>query len=387
MEGRRTTRWSAGTTVAAVLCALITSGCGPPGDQASELPTWTVAATPITEIRDDDASGTPTLAAVVGVTRLPDGRVLVADRALFALRWFDPDGSLQRSLGRQGKGPGEWSYIARMLRCGDRVLVFDIERGTGVHIGVTLDGELTGSTTISGPALAPPYNSACNASGLSISLGWERFDDLRQITRQTKRRWDVAYWLSDTTGAVATSLGERPGSERFVSPNGSRPYPLGRQPVIGIGSRFAYIGSADSAIVNRIALDGSAAGTLQLPASDLATTPNDIARYQFNDTVGQSAEEVRYRVSRWADIEWPITIPAYDALLLDHADRVFVRRPPRAIGAAAEWIVFDTEGRPLARLELPGTFEVHEFGPGYAAGVFVDPVSGEQTVRVLRIVE
>jgi hypothetical protein len=214
---------------------------------------------------------------------------------------------------------------------GEQVLVYDIERGTGVHVVRTLDG------------------------------------------------------VED--GSVAQSLGQRPGSERYVFPGGTGPYPLGRQPVIGIGSRYAYIGSADSGSVDRITLDGAPAGTLQLPPMDLRTTPADIARFQFGDTVGEAPDDVAYNVERWSRIEWPSTIPAYDALLVDADDRVFVRRPPRAIGAEAEWLVFDAEGTAVARLLLPGSFEVHEFGRGYAAGVLVDVATGEQSVQVLRIVE
>jgi hypothetical protein len=365
------------------------SGLGACGDGGAAgdgaLPEWTVAATPLLDLGDDGDDAEPALGVVTGLTRLPDGGVLVADQGLFALRWFDANGTLTRSVGRQGKGPGEWTYIARMLRCGDSVYVFDIERGTGSLLPVAMDGGIGTLLNTVGPESAKPYRTVCNGDRRFLSYGWENLMALMTEGRTGRWRGQTPFWLNDRDSALALSLGEHPGSERLVMEGGSGPHPLGKETVIALSRRYAYVGSADSALVLRFALDGSPAEPLRLPPADLATTPDDIAAWKYRDTLGQSADDVAWSVRNLFSIEFPPTVPAYDALLVDADDRVYVRRTPRGWATDAEWLVFDPEGAPLARLRLPADLQVHEFGRGYALGVLVDEASGAQRVRLMAI--
>src|SRR4051812_3695556 len=77
---------------------------------------------------------------LVGAVKLPDGRVLVGDRADFSLKIFDAQGKLVKSLGRKGSGPGEMGYLASVWRCGDKILTFDIENGYLVSV---FSGDMT----------------------------------------------------------------------------------------------------------------------------------------------------------------------------------------------------------------------------------------------------
>ena len=51
-----------------------------------------------------------------GVAKLADGRVAVADRQAHTIRIFDPDGTYHRSVGRSGRGPGEFRNIEGLYR-------------------------------------------------------------------------------------------------------------------------------------------------------------------------------------------------------------------------------------------------------------------------------
>jgi hypothetical protein len=322
---------------------------------------------------------------VVGATRLPDGGVLVADRGLFALRWFDASGALTRSLGREGRGPGEWTYIARMLRCGDSVYVFDIERGTGSLLPVALDGGTGALFTTLGPDDARPYRTVCNADRRFLSYGWENWQTVMQEGRTGRWRGTVPFWLNDREATPAVSLGEHPGSERLITPGGSSPHPLGKETVIALGRRTAYIGTADSALVLRLGLDGRPAEPLRLPAMDLRTAPEDVEAWKFRDTVGQPAGDVAWSVQNRFGVPFPPTVPAYDALHVDAEDRLYVRLTPRGAAREATWLVFNAEGIQLARLRLPAALDVHEFGPGYVLGVLTDAALGAQRVQVYGI--
>jgi hypothetical protein len=306
--------------------------------------------------------------------------VVVADRALMSLRWFGTDGSLRRAVGREGKGPAEFTYIAYWHRCGDSLYVFDIERGYDAYQTFSLDGAVGASISNTGPERAPPYKSACNAARQFVSYGWERSRE------PILGRWRgvAPAWIRHPDGTFR-QLGDVPGSERLVVERGSRPHPLGRETLVAMGASRAYIGTADSGVVLSYALDGTPGPLLRLPEADLTTTPSDIERFKFVDTVGQPASEVSWNVRQWALVEFPPTVPSYDAMLVDRLDHLWVRRMPRAIGATAEWIVFAPDGTVRARLELPERFDVYEIGSDYVLGVAVEVATGQQAVRVYRL--
>lgn len=78
--------------------------------------------------RPGDADGDPAylFGALAGAARLSDGRVVVADMQASQLRFFGSDGVHQRSVGRRGDGPGEFTGIMGMARlAGDSLFVLD----------------------------------------------------------------------------------------------------------------------------------------------------------------------------------------------------------------------------------------------------------------------
>ena len=301
----------------------------------------------------------------------------MADRGLFALRWFAPDGTLRKSLGREGLGPDEFKYIARLRRCGDVVHVYDIGRGNELR-SYALDGTARGTLVIASPEGRVPYAFTCNGDGLWLSMDWERIRELEP----GRRRGTVPFWISAADGSQRASLGTLPGSERLVIPGGSGPHPLGKQPVLAMGRDRAWVGSADSFVVQAFTLDGAPAGVLRDTDIDLATTPDDIARYKYRDTLGASERARERSVREWETFEFPPTVPAYDAMLVDSEDLVWVRRHPRRIGAEVEWLVFRSDGTRVATVRLPETLTVHEIGADYIAGIAVDPLDGRQSVRL-----
>jgi hypothetical protein len=91
----------------------------------------------------------------------------------------------------------------------------------------------------------------------------------------------------------------------------------------------------------------------------------------------RKAEAVR----EWTTFEFPPTVPAYDAMLVDAQDHLWVRRTPRAIGAPARWHVFAPDGTRVAAVSLPDAFDVREVGRDYILGIRLDAASGAQVVE------
>ncbi len=365
--------------VLVALTAAATAACADRTTSSDGLIEWTVDVTPILAITGDDAQGEPQIGAAEGVTRLPDGGVLVADRGLFALRWFDSTGTLVRSLGREGKGPNEFEYIAQLHRCGDSVYINEITKAKPWLV-YGLDGTMARDFAFDSPQGIPTYRTACGPAGRFLHMGWERREG--PPGEPGRARGLVPFWLSDATGRATAPLGDLPGSERLVTPNGSGPHPLGREPVLSIGRTRAYVGTADSFTVRTFSLDGEPLESLRFADTDLRTTPDDIERYKYLDTVGRTDARKASAERQWATVEFPPTVPAYDAMLVDARDHLWVRRLPRRIGAEAEWIVFAPDGAPAARVTLPGDLTVHEIGDGYIAGIRTDAADGGQVIEM-----
>ncbi len=360
--------------------ALLVACGGEQQDNAAAATAWRIDSLATLSISDDDAGGEPVIGDAVGVSRLPDGGVVVADLGLSSLRYFGPRGEFLRAVGRKGSGPGEFDYIATMLRCGDSLYVEDIGQQS-VMVYAT-DGTLARSPKYADVlGERPTYDSACNGAGIFLHNGWGSRDD-RTLGRV---RWTVPYWLTTSDGKSRAELGEHAGSERLMIGGGSQPHPLGRSSVLAIGRERAYIGTADSFVVLAFTLDGAPAGALTNSDADLRTTDADIERFKRLDTLGKNEEQRARAVRAWTTFEFPPTVPAYDAMLVDANDHVWVRRFPRGTDKYAEWLVFSPSGEQVATLALPGTLTVHEIGSDYVLGVEVNPAEGNQMVRQYRL--
>lgn len=363
-----------------VVASLATTACRDGAVPVTERAAWMVDPTPLLDISDDDPGGEVALGEAVHVARLPDGGVLVSDRGLHALRFFDAEGRFVRAVGRKGTGPGEFEYLATTWRCGDSLFVEDIGAArVSVH---ALDGtQSRAMPTAEFAGGTDALHSACNADGLFVHHGWYPYRE-EQIGRQ---RSPVPVWLASAHGSDRVELGEVAGPEYGAYGYGAGPALLGRTPQLAIGRRAVYVGTADSGVVSVFSLAGEPAGERRLPGSPRRATDADLERAKRLDSMGQSALQQRQTREEWALDTPPAYLPAYDALVVDADDHLWVRRYPAANEERVEWIVFDTDGTHVATVPLPALLTVHEVGRDYIAGIVQDPFSGTHAVRVLKL--
>lgn len=287
--------------------------------------------------------------AVVGATRLHDGRILVGDRGAFSLKLFAANGQHVRDFGRKGSGPGEIIYLRFLLRCGDSLFTMDIENGHRVDV-LTLQGTYTRTFRFKSPQGGNvPYATVCNRNRVFAHYGWENLKEPKSgVYRQP-----VPFWLSGPDSTVRKVLGTFDGSERFGIVGrggaGSRPLPLGMGPVIAIGRERVYIGTADRYAIMVFDLNGTRVTTITKPNVDLQTTKDDI-EYAKEKEIGGGGERRRASVERgYAQMTLPKTIPAYARMVVDVDDFLWVQDYPRAKSATVRWSVFDGRGGPWPR--------------------------------------
>lgn len=111
-----TTRDSSGVEIAEIA-----------GDPWSAPPWASLDTANATRIEPDESRPETLFGRVRGTLRLADGRIAVLDVGRYAVQIFAPDGTLIRSIGRQGQGPGEFEAPWRLVRApADSLGVVDI---------------------------------------------------------------------------------------------------------------------------------------------------------------------------------------------------------------------------------------------------------------------
>lgn len=366
---------------AAMMSLLAACADAPAGRPLTSAAAWHVDSVPIFDIGADPADDTLALIGnAVAAYALGDSQVVVADRGFNQLRYFDRGGALIRTAGGEGDGPGETRYLGRMLRCGDSLYVQEMQRRTMMIFSAA--GVHARDYPLSGPdsRFNLPYRIACAPSGAMVASGW----DTIRVREWSRVRGTVPYWLTDPTGAVTTVLGSWPGSERLTGPNGSGPHPLGKEAVLAYGRGRVYIGTADSFAIEVLATDGTPLAPIVKPNVVLATTEADIARHRLLDTLGKDDRRRASAMRGWERFEYPETIPAYTALVVDRDDNLWVRAFPRSTENVVRWVVFDPRGAEIGSVDLPGTLEVFDIGSDWVLGIETRLTDGGQQVRMYR---
>jgi hypothetical protein len=323
-------------------------------DASAQAVRWTLAAEPSVTLGLDDSNPAALLQTVVSATRLPDGSILVGDRGDFALKLFGRDGTYQRSFARKGGGPGEVRYLGAMYRCGDSVYTYDIEEGHRFSV-FSLDGRYA-----------------------------------RAFRFRTPPGQQVPYHRGDSTAPQAVD--SVPGSERWGLTRGgqlvgSRPLPLGKQPVLGIGSASLFVGTADRFQIRAYDFAGRRLADLQRHEAPVAVSRADIRDEVERAVAASPAGEARRAVieQAYAEITFPTTLAAYRQLVVDAGDFVWVRAFPRGTGDTALWSVFAPSGRLVAEVAVAKHLEVFEIGGDYVLGRYFDPAEAVPQVRLYRL--
>jgi hypothetical protein len=350
------------------------------------IATWTLDARPTLILGADERDTTAEFGTVGSATRLADGSVLVGDRGEFALKLYSAAGAHLGSFARLGSGPGEIRYLWPMFRCGDSVYTGDIGEGHRYSV-FTLRGKHVRTFHVpTPPEQSAPYRSACNDAGVFVHLGWEQRADMRGgIFRSS-----VPMWLSRADSGAVTLLDSVPGSERWGQVReervvGTRPLPLGKEPVIGIGRTQVYVGSADRFEIRAFQLDGSPSVVLQRSEPPVAVTPAHV-RDLIEREVADGGEARRAAIERGlGEIDLPSTLPAYTHLLVDSEDLVWVRPFPPRDSTTVRWSVFAPTGALVAEVAVPTFLEVFEIGSDYLLGRYFDPAEAVPHVRVYRL--
>ncbi len=345
---------------------------------------------------------------VFGVAQLRDRTLIVANQGSTELRFFGADGRFLRSAGREGDGPGEFRSVqGPWIIEGDTIVVWDNSHRRFQHFGP--DGAFVrASSVIAAPftefSTQPPLVETVLGNGRAVvSLespvrptdGVDRLPRLVALHRIDDGGWD--------------SVRVVPGPERIIEVRDGiltgPGYHLGAYSVAaGAGATMA-VADAARFRVELFDPDGRLHLILSASVPEVPVTPEVLE--------GQVQHLMAYRPAwaeggRAAEFEEGIReamltshapfLPAIRDLFVDADERIWVERYDVPASGPSRWEVFERDGTWVGRVEMPEGFArgsrawfpwvpYFSVASGRLAGVWPDPDTGVETVRVYRVIE
>jgi hypothetical protein len=355
---------------------------------------WRAEPRPLVDIGAMGGDSLYELNLVMGVAKLSDGRIAVANQGSNTIRFFDARGRFVGHAGRKGQGPGEFQQILGMWRLsGDTLAVGDLGEveyftAAGKHVrrGASRG---TGDTYI--------YPGAFFPSGDYLGLDWNDFDRNAPATNTVST---LSLVRVSATGARADTLGRFPArvgspmTQVHFAPQGQVAI-SGRRIWYGFSQRYEILrlnsaGAVETIIRRDVAalpvtesikeefrqfvLNGTGEDGRPWPAAARPRLEASLARARF-------AERLPVTSTLRGDANGNLWIRNYDyreAFRQSGPVRVLTIRVP------SRWDVFNDRGTWLCTVELPASFTPLDIGADYIAGLWRDDDEVEH-VRVYRL--
>ncbi len=337
---------------------------------------WSVDPIPIMDIGGVSPKGDVLIALPSGATRLPDGTIVVADRHSWSIRYFDSRGQLIRTAGRQGDGPGEFRGLSWLGRCaGDTTFVWDFIHRRMRALDTT--GKVVRQFCLPLNPIDPvPYAFQCSANGVFALLAEPMLTNPPQKVHESTRE-KAPLFLADAKGQVIRRIGEFVTREYTIASRiGSpMPRPLGRETSIALSNERVYVGTADSAVIEVFALDGTPGRPIYVRGP--ARRPTRQQYEKASDQLVAYQEDAAWRArfkQLFLDMPMPATLPPYSALLADRFGALWVVRSVPG-DADLQLTAYSIDGRALADVRLPRFLTVFEIGADYILGTYEDGAS------------
>jgi hypothetical protein len=302
---------------------------------------WSIAEE--ATIRLSDASGAPPeLFSVRGALALGSGRIVVAD-ATPRLIFFNADGSYHRTVGRRGRGPGEFQQISWIARIqGDSIVVAEPPGSARVSV-FGPDGEFVRLLTIPGPSIANFYGAF--SDGTLLGGFQSPFPSSAPVAFvQT----DAELIRFDAAGRVLRRLGRVPVGDFIRVPGGLISPTFLKKTEIVVRAMEAYITSGEGFEVRVVTADGQDGGTVGAPFQ-VVPFP---AREAVRALAGSRFEGVvtERNLSGWPRNQ---SYPATAGVQIDDEGNIWLRGYQPDDQLPSTWTVFNQAGAVIADVVMP----------------------------------
>lgn len=337
-----------------VLTASVATACRPSAQDSSQqapfgrLAAWSADSVPLASIGVAMGDPAQEFAFIWDVVALADGTIVVADDGASKLRAFGASGAPMYEVGRRGEGPGEFLHLNGLVAVGDTVVVYDGGNNRLTWFGP--GGALLGTARVrAGYRVRLPLPGALE--GRALLVVEDRYPSRLGLFRFTAR---LALVGMDGMDTVLLSL---PGSEKWVARSGNGMIGYGaerwhrRAAAVAWGSGF-FAASTDSPVVRRYAVDGSSMGEIRW-AQEVVPFDGSAVSAVLAEFARERPNLVDVTRDRLNAETLPASLPAFDALRLDSEGNLWVRPFAVVNVGRTEWLVFDSDGVPVARARIP----------------------------------
>jgi hypothetical protein len=352
----------------------------------SVLATWSVRSEPDIDVGQLEGDEVYQLFRVSAAARLSDGRIVVGNGGSQELRFFDATGIFLTAVGREGKGPGEFTGLGMFGMARDSLHVFDWSL---YRVSVfDQDGRFGRSYLIQVPGIAFPQAAGMLADGSWVIMSGFAFSPqkISAVVRDTSLFVRVS-----PEGAVVDSLGRFPTVEFFMWGDGrsttAAARAFGKSVTTGVGASRIYVGLTEEYEILCFAPTGELTSIIRKTHSPRPVTAADIAAYKEEDLGRLVRPSFRPQMERLlADMPYPETMPAFGDLKVDAGGYLWVQEfdPPGT--PVARWTVFDLQGRAVAAVETPRGLTIRQIGTDFVLGTWRDDL-GVEHVRLHTLVK
>ncbi len=346
----------------------------------SRLP-WRIGPEPSASIGVLEGEEPYMLHWVADATKLPDGRIVVANGGTEEVRMFDGDGQHLTTLGGEGEGPREFMSLVGVGRWqGDSIAawyagilgvsIFDYEGVFGRSIFLRSEQSVN---------WLRPRPEAVRQDGTLLS---------RRVLDDESRSAVVEIW--DGGGLLSASLGQHPGEEIIFTTDDRGNTLLthiayGRRLVTGLWGDLVVVSPTSRYEIRAFLEDGTLDRIVRRDHEPRAPTEADRAPYVEDQMIHilatpelpeQIVEEAR---SHFLGVPFAEYFPAFTSVLGDAAGHLWVEEYefPREDRPGVLWTVFDPDGKVLGFVETPKGWRIFEIGEDYILGSTEDELEVE----------
>ncbi len=339
---------------------------------------------PLLAVGGRQAAESETLHDVTGAKRLADGGVVLAVTGNYELRRYDSGGRMLWRAGREGEGPGEFSFVFRLLggcTTVDDVVAYD----RSLRRVTVLDGQgALVATHALGIGDLGAYAISCAPNGRVAMSAWGE----RRAAELGPTRWEVDLGYGDIGSDAVHMLREDvPGQDRVQYEGTNGPRVWGRRAVFGATDRGIWLGTGDEYELEFVDWAGRTEKRVRWAGPDLEVREDHIVRYRASRRAAALRRSDDANVGPEFERRWrrtraslPERFPSLDGIHVLPDGSFWVERyePP---GVPDEMWYFDVDGRWTRTLRVPPRVAVLDAGATWVVMRGMDEYD-VQSVRV-----
>ena len=315
------------------------------------------------------------------------GRVFIADPTIMVVHAFEPDGQYIGQLGREGRGPGEFSNIRSLNVHRDRLYAYDPSQYR-MHIFTVHD--LAGEKTVN---LAGNRGSFSSLAG---TLPWiqdvhVRNDDTyiakflfedKSPALQNWENYEVMglYYQLNNSGSITGELFEFTNETRTRFPIRNVAFDMLFEPFFGItlmvisSNNYIYIAIPDYFLIKQMSPNGAYHQSFFYP----------IGKLPISKESAIEAELAELYVNEIQNLDLPEFWPVLTDMKTDNQDRLWVATTVEDM-SVLEWWVLENTGEPITRFEWPRSKPIQVIKNDYIYTLETDEETDLQQVVRYRI--